>query len=130
MISSVTEIFNRQIYGRKFLAVFERIAYTITGEYIEDIHIHLDKYGCPPSFEERMSKVRALTNELTMRAKWIRDEYKEGKGYRSVKLTTGCKRIIKKSVNDYLTQIKYLDSISRSKAERSNPYADYRLVVG
>lgn len=129
MISSVTEIFNRQIYGRKFLSVFERIAYTITREYIEDIHIHIDKFGCPPSFEERMSKVKALTNELTMRAKWIRDEYKEGKGYRSVKLTTGCKRIVKKSVNDYLTQVKYIDSISKSKAERANIFAEYQLAI-
>lgn len=127
MISSVTEIFSKQVYGRKLLSVFERIAYTLTCEYIQDAHDHIEQYGCPPSFEEKIRKVKALTNDLTMRASWIRDEYKDGKGYRSIRLTTGCKRVTKRSVNEYLRQVKYLDAInsSRNKAPLEQNYGLY-----
>ncbi|MBL7681738.1 MAG: hypothetical protein JNK00_00135 [Flavipsychrobacter sp.] len=111
MISAATDFFSNRMYGRQYQSLFERMAATITKEYIDQLHIHIEKYGCPPTFNDILSRVSALTNELKLKATWIREDYREGSGYRSVKLTTGCKRIIKSSVEQYLTQSKILSSI-------------------
>ena len=111
MLSSVTEFFGQRIYGKHFQDLFEQMANTITREYIQEIYNYIETYGVPPSFEQTVEKVKALTTELTMRAEWIREDYKEGRGYRSIKLTTGCKRVIKSCVNEYLRQSKTVSSL-------------------
>ncbi len=111
MLASISEFFGQRVYGKQFQDLFEQMAKTITREYIQEIYNHIENYGVPPSFEEMMEKVKALTTELTMRAEWIREDYKEGRGYRSIKLTTGCKRIIKNSINEYLRQSKTITAI-------------------
>lgn len=113
MFSSVSDFFGKRTFTKQFEELFDEIASTITSEYIQENYNHIHNYGVPISFEEAMVKVNALTNELTLRAEWIREDYKIGKGYKSVRLTTGCKRIIKRSVNDYLRQLKSVKAISR-----------------
>lgn len=131
MLSSIKNYFEDQINGVKFVDLFQQIASTITGEYINDIYISIEESGFPPSFEDIMHKVNTLTTELTMRAEWMRDNYKEGKGYRSIKLTTGCKRIIKQSIDEYLRQVKSIQSIRKmqhSAAARNHSLYSTQLV--
>jgi len=117
MLTTITDFWQQKVYGKYYQELFEEISKTITSEYIQDMYTYIDKHDTPPSFEEVMRKVKTLSTELTMRAEWIRENYKEGKGYRSIKLTTGCKRIIKKSLDDYLRQAK---SIYAIKSQRAN----------
>jgi hypothetical protein len=111
MLTTITDFWNQRVYGKHYQDLFQEISNTITGEYIEDIFLYIEKNGAPPSFEEIMRKVKTLSTELTMRAEWIRENYKEGKGYRSIKLTTGCKRIIKKAMEEYMRQAKSVHAI-------------------
>ncbi len=111
MIPAITDFFSQRVYGKQFLDLFEQMAYTITNEYVQDVFNAIETTGCTPSFEELMEKIKALTNELTMRATWIREDYKEGKGRRSVKLTMGCKKIINKYVEEYMRRTKTLLAI-------------------
>jgi hypothetical protein len=113
---SITDFFNQRIFGRQFQDLFEQMAKTITREYIQEIYDHIEANGTAPSFEYIMGKVKALTTELTMRAEWIREDYREGRGHKSIKLTTGCKRIIKTSVDEYLRQSKTVMSIRPQQA--------------
>ncbi len=115
MLTTITDFLHQRVYGKQYQDLFERISNTITGEYIEDMYSYIEKNGTPPSFEEIMHKVKALSTELTMRAEWIRENYKEGKGYRSIKLTTGCKRIIKKAVEEYMRQAKSVHAIKSQR---------------
>lgn len=111
MIPTISEFFNNRAYGRQFLQLFEQMARTITEEYIQDIVNFIETNGSSPSFEELMQRVRSLNDELMMRATWIREDYREDRGRRSIKLTTGCKRIIKASVAEFLTRSKTITSI-------------------
>ena len=111
MIPAITYFFSQRVYGKQFLDLFEQMAYTITNEYVQDVFNAIESTGCTPSFEELMEKIKALTNELTMRATWIREDNKEGKGRRSVKLTMGCKKIINKYVEEYMRRTKTLLAI-------------------
>lgn len=115
MLTTITDFLNQRVYGKHYQDLFEEISKTITGEYIEDMYIYIDKTGTPPSFEETMRKVKTLSTELTMRAEWIRENYKEGKGYRSIKLTTGCKRVIKRALEEYMRQAKSVHAIKSQK---------------
>jgi hypothetical protein len=113
MLLSPSVFFAKRTFTKQYHELFEEMAHTITTEYIQENYDHIHRSGVPFSFEEVMGKVSALNNELTLKAEWIREDYKEGKGYRSTKLTTGCKRIIKRSVENYLRQLKCLKAISR-----------------
>lgn len=125
MLSSITEFFGQRIYGKQFQDLFEQMARTITSEYIQEIYDRIEASGAPPSFEEIMEKVKALSTDLTLRAEWIRDNYKEGRGYRSIKLTTGCKRIIKYSVNEYLKQTKSVNAIKMQQSSIQHELVAY-----
>ena len=129
MLSSITEFFGQRAYGKQFVTLFEQIAQTITGEYIQEIYDYIDNCGAPPTFGDIMTKVKALSTELTMRAEWMRDNYKENKGYRSIKLTTGCKRVIKNSVDAYLRQVKSINSISRTQHRADVENRNYNLEL-
>lgn len=111
MMNSISEFFNNRTYGRQFLQIFEQMAVTITEEYVQDVIRFVEVHGFSPSFEELMQKVKALNDDLSMRATWIREDYREDRGRRSIKLTTGCKRIISRSVQEYLTRSKTIASI-------------------
>lgn len=108
---TITEFFSNRAYGRQFLQLFDQMAATITEEYVQDVIRFVDTNGFSPSFEELMQRVKALSDELSMRATWIREDYREDRGRRSLKLTTGCKRIIKRSIDEYLTRSKTIMSI-------------------
>lgn len=98
----IKEIFNSRIYSRQFLELYESMAKAYTGDCIEELYDTLnDSYG-PISFAEMNARVAAFNNELINRATWIREDYKDNKGYASPGLTRGCKKIISQCVNDYL----------------------------
>ena len=115
MLSPLKKYFQDKVNGKEFLSLFEKMAYTITNEYINSIYNEIEHSGFPPPMKRTLHDIEMLTTELTMKAEWMRDNYKEGKGYRSIKLTTGCKRIIKHSVNRYLTQVNTVNTINESK---------------
>lgn len=119
MLLSINNYLESKVNSQKFLQLFDQMATTITGEYISRIHNHIEHYGSPPSFNEVMHDVDSLSNELKLKAEWMRDNYKENKGRRSISLTTGCKRIIKKSVAHYITQVKTISTISHSMQSTS-----------
>ena len=48
MLSSIKNYFEDQINGVKFVDLFQQIASTITGEYINDIYISIEESGFPP----------------------------------------------------------------------------------
>jgi len=111
MIPSITEFFSNRAYGRQFLQLFEQMAHTILEEYVDDVKKFVDQNGYSPSFEELMARVKALSDDLTMRAAWIREDYHEDRGRKSIKLTTGCKRVIHKTVEEYLRRSKAVIAI-------------------
>ena len=115
MVSTVSDFFSQRIFGKQLLHSFENMARTITNEYVQDIYNSIEINGYTPSFEELMEKVKALDNDLKMRAFWIREDYREGRGRRSIKLTTGCKRVINQSVNDYLVRSKTILAIRKQQ---------------
>jgi len=111
MIPAITEFFSNRAYGRQFLQLFEEMACTITDEYVQDMMNFIQANGYSPSFEELMQRMKALNDDLCMRAAWIKEDYREDRGRRSIKLTTGCKRIINKAVEEYLRRSKAIITI-------------------
>jgi hypothetical protein len=96
------------LFGRQSIDLFSQMAETITTEYVEDIAQNIVENGLEPSFEELMFKVKALNNELAMKAIWLRDNYSNERGRKSAKLTRACKKIIKKSNDDFLRTVKVI----------------------
>jgi len=94
------------LFGKQSLTLFSQIAETITTEYVEDITKGIIEKGYAPSFEELMHKVKALNNELSLKVVWLRDNYKIERGRKSARLTRGCKKIINRSVDDFLRTVK------------------------
>lgn len=112
-----SEFFSRRLFCAQYLNIFTDIAHTITQEYIEDVYTFIDQNGYMPDFAYFIDKTQALTNELTLRARWMRDEYKEGRGGRaSITLTTSCKRVIKRNVAEFLHVSKTLKNINQAHA--------------
>ena len=101
------------LFGTQSLDLFRQMASTITTEYIEDISEQILANGVEPSFEELFQKVKALNNELALKATWLRGNYSNERGYKSPKLTLGCKKIIKKSNDDFLRTVKIIVSMKR-----------------
>lgn len=102
----ISDFFSNRSYSKQFLNLFEQMARTITNEYAQEIKCFIETNGYNPSFEELMQRMKALEQELTLRANWIREDYAQEKGRKSVKLTTGCKRVVKNALNDFLNQAK------------------------
>lgn len=105
MHPKILELFGSRIYGTEFLKLYEDMASTYTGDCIEQLYDEACQRETPLSFSEINMRVAAFNNELINRATWIREDYKENKGYSSPKLTRGCKKIISRCVKDYLRAI-------------------------
>jgi hypothetical protein len=73
---------------------------------VAEVYAKIEETGITPSFDELMDKVRELHDDLSRRAIWIREDYKEDRGRRSPRFTKGCKRIIDKSTQDFLCTVK------------------------
>lgn len=78
------------------------MAWTYTNDRIEELYSSVADSNVPLSFSDISTKAAAFNNELIHKATWIRDDYKENKGYSSPKLTRGCKKVISKCVKEYL----------------------------
>lgn len=102
MRTTMPGIIGSLIFGDRFLSVYKEMAETFTADSIEQLHSEIRSRQAPLSFPEINSRVAAFNNELINRATWIREDYKENKGYSSPKLTRGCKKVIGKCVDDYL----------------------------
>lgn len=102
MQPKILELFGSRIYGAEFLRLYEDMANTYTGDCIEQLYEEAARRDTPLSFTEISARVATFNNELINRATWIREDYKENKGYSSPKLTRGCKHIISRCVKDYL----------------------------
>ncbi|OSZ78742.1 hypothetical protein CAP35_10985 [Chitinophagaceae bacterium IBVUCB1] len=114
VIANITDYLKGQ---RPFLDMFGKLAENVTNSYVSELYTQIEETGITPSFEELMDRVRALHDDLTRRAVWIREDYKEDRGRRSPRFTKGCKKIIDKSTNDFLTTVKLV--LNR----RNNSYA-------
>jgi hypothetical protein len=113
---SLSSFFNR-LYCDQYIDIFKDIAYTITQEYIEDIYLQMNTSGVTPNLKYFIDKAESLTNELTIRARWMSSEYKEGRGGKgSVTLTASFKRVVKKNVSEYLHAANTLKKMSNSCA--------------
>jgi hypothetical protein len=116
---SLPSFFNR-LYCNQYLDIFKDIAYTITQEYIEDAYLLMDTSATTPNLKYFIEKAESLTNELTLRARWMSSEYKEGRGGKgSVTLTTSFKRVIKRNVSEYLHVVNTLKKMSANDAANS-----------
>ncbi len=113
MNTQLMNVFNHQVTGQKFLDIFEDIARTITDEYEHEIIDFIGNFGYPPSFKELFERMGSLNKELNTHAAKVLNDYSDNKGHKSIKLTTGCKRIIKLSVNKYLRQLKTILNTER-----------------
>lgn len=102
MLPAIRELFSKQIYSRQFLDLYESMAQAYTGDCIEQLYEELSVRQSPLSFSEINARVAAFNNELINRATWIREDYRDNKGYSSPGLTRGCKKIITQCVKDYL----------------------------
>jgi len=122
MIPAITEFFSNRAYGRQFLQLFEQMANTIIDEYIQDIVTSIQENGYSPSFEELMQKVKTLNDDLVMRAAWIREDYHMDRGRKSVKLTTGCKKIIARAIEEYLRRSKAIIAIRHQHVTSMSPF--------
>lgn len=122
MIPAITEFFSNRAYGRQFLQLFEQMANTIIDEYIQDIVTSIQENGYSPSFEELMQKVKTLNDDLVMRAAWIREDYHMDCGRKSVKLTTGCKKIIARAIEEYLRRSKAIIAIRHQHVTSMSPF--------
>jgi hypothetical protein len=91
--------------------LFEQVATTITEEYVDDMMQFIQMNGYTPSFTELVQRMHALRDDLTLRATWIKEDYRKDRGRRSVKLTTGCKKIINKAVEEYLRRSRTIIAI-------------------
>lgn len=105
MFGNITEYLKGQ---RPFLDMFTKLAENVTNAYVAEVYAQIEETGITPSFEELMDKVRVLHDDLTRRAVWIREDYKEDRGRRSPRFTKGCKRIIDKSTQDFLRTVKLI----------------------
>ncbi|MBS1772021.1 MAG: hypothetical protein JST82_04120 [Bacteroidetes bacterium] len=114
MFEAITEYLKGQ---KPFMDMFRKQAESVTHAYVEEVYAKIEETGLTPSFDELMDKVRALHDDLTRRAVWIREDYHEDRGRRSPRFTKGCKKIIDKSTEDFLRTIKIV--LSR----RNNSYA-------
>lgn len=128
-LSLFSDYFSQRLYGKQYLNQFRKMAYTITNEYVEDVMKYIEDKGFGPSFEEIMSTVKKLENELLIKGKWLRDDYKKERGKGSPRLTKGFKRIINSSVNEYLGRTRVVLSIKPKTANYSIPcfYSTYEL---
>lgn len=113
IISDITNYLKGQ---RPFLDMFRKLAENVTNAYVAEVYAGIEETGVTPSFDELMNKVRELHDDLTRRAVWIREDYKEDRGRRSPRFTKGCKKIIDKSTQDFLRTVKLV--LSR----RNNSY--------
>ena len=114
VIANITDYLKGQ---RPFLDMFSRLAENVTNAYVTELYDQIEQTGITPSFDELMDRVRSLHDDLSRRAIWIREDYKEDRGHRSPRFTKGCKRIIDKSTNDFLCTVKVV--LNR----RNNSYA-------
>jgi len=108
MNSYISDAFNQQTNGARLLRVFENMASTITREYEKEINEFIDRNGYAPSFVELFEKFKGLNADLNAKASLILNDYRESKGHKSIQLTTGCKRIMRNSVNEFLQHVKIL----------------------
>lgn len=112
MHPKILELFGNRIYGAEFLKLYEDMADTYTGDCIELLYSEGARREIPLSFTEISNRVAAFNNELINRATWIREDYKENKGYSSPKLTRGCKKIISRCVKNYLRALQLANQAS------------------
>jgi len=102
MQPNIREMFQSRIYSQQFLELYESMAKAYTGDCIEQLYEAASAGNAPISFSEINARAAAFNNELINRATWIREDYKDNKGYASPKLTRGCKKIISQCVREYL----------------------------
>ena len=112
MQSIIREIFGHRIYGAEFLRLYKDMANTYTRDTIEQVYGETEGRDAPMSFSEINARVAAFNNELINRATWIREDYKENKGYASPKLTRGCKKIISQCVKEYLRALQLANRVA------------------
>lgn len=117
IFSNITDYLKGQ---RPFLDMFGKLAENVTNSYVAEVYTKIEETGITPSFDELMNKVRELHDDLTRRAVWIREDYKEDRGRRSPRFTKGCKKIIDKSTQDFLRTVKLI--LSRRNNSYSQPY--------
>lgn len=108
MNAYIIDAFNQQTNGARLLRIFEDMASTIVFEYWQEVDDFITQHGYAPSFTELFQRFRDLNTDLNTKASLILKDYRETKGHKSIRLTTGCKRIIKNSINDFLKQVKAL----------------------
>ena len=117
------------LFGRQSLDLFRQMAATITSEYIEDISNKITKEGVDPSFEDLLQKIKALNNELALKAVWLKDNYNNERGRKSTRLTNGCKKIIKMSNDDFLRTVKVIMAQKRHPyLKSSTPFGEKALL--
>jgi len=102
---------------RPFIEMFSKQADNVTNAYVAEVYAKIEETGITPSFDELMNKVRELHDDLSRRAVWIREDYKEDRGRRSPRFTKSCKRIIDKSTQNFLCTVKLV------LRHRNNSYA-------
>ncbi len=124
MHPKIRELFKDKIYGKEFLKLYEDMAWTYTHDSIEELYQHAEKQQTPLSFSEINSKASAFNNELIHRATWIREDYKENKGYSSPKLTRGCKKIISKCMKEYLRALEFAAGAKTPSSNKAKSYLE------
>jgi len=120
-LSRFSDYFSQRLYGKQYLNQFRKMAYTITNEYVEDVIKYIENKGFDPSFEEIITAVKKLENDLIIKGKWLRDDYKKERGKGSPRLTKGFKRIINSSINEYLGRTRVVFNIKPKITDYSIP---------
>ena len=106
--------------NRRYIDLFKEIAHTITNDYVEESLSKMSDEDI--SFDEMMEGVNRLHDELTRRAIWCMDIYKEEKGRGSSNLPRASKKIIKQCTTDYIYRVKMLITIQKNKYKLTGEY--------
>lgn len=106
--------------NRRHIDLFKEIAHTITNEHVEEAISRMS--DDETSFDEMMVNVSRLHDELTRRAIWCMDTYKEEKGRGSANLPRASKKIIKQCTTDYIYKVKMLITVQKSRYKLTGDY--------
>lgn len=85
--------------------IFEEIASAISAKYLANVKIMTVKQGARPDFDDLMSQLKLLENELTTQAVAFIEEYKDDTSVSVDDITSTLKETIQKTIEAFIKQL-------------------------
>ena len=87
-----------------FVNIFEAMAAAISAKYLANVKIMTVKKGSRPDFDDLMSQLKLLEQELTKQGVAFLEEHK-GETSSTGDITTSLKEIIQKTIEEFIKQL-------------------------